>query len=159
MKEIELTQGYLALIDDDDYEIVKDVSWRVFKRNDRRTKYARGWAKVNGKFKSILLHRMILGLPHYDKRQADHINGDGLDNRRENLRICTNRQNAQNRKKRQGCLSKFKGVVRHGKKWRVQIWKDGVKMGSKVFGTEEEAAKAYDVKAVELFGEFANTNF
>ncbi|MCK5341869.1 MAG: HNH endonuclease [Candidatus Heimdallarchaeota archaeon] len=159
--DIKLTQGYVTLIDNEDHERMKTISWRVFKRPNKRTMYARGWIKINGKFKSILMHRFIMNLRSGDNKQVDHINGNGLDNRKGNLRICNNKQNAQNRGKRINCVSKFKGVARvsNSNKWQAQIWHNGKKIYLGVFSKEEDAAKAYDIEANKLFGEYSNINF
>jgi len=93
----------------------------------------------------------------------DHINGNGLDNRRENLRLCTRSENRRNSQKQSGCSSGFKGVLKHkdGRKtpWVATICLKGNKKRSRVFKTEIEAAQWYDEMAKEHHGEFAKLNF
>jgi len=105
------------------------------------------------------MHRVILDAPM--NMLVDHINGNGLDNRRENLRICTNTENLRNRGKDRDNTSGYKGVVikKGEKKFRAQIRvnQKTIHLGS--FSTPEEAARAYDDAAREYFGEFAWTNF
>jgi len=144
MKEIPLTQGHVALVDDRDYARVSKHHWSF----EDRGKYG-GYAKgsVNGKM--VRMHRFILGLPS-GKGFVDH-KRDGLDNRRSNLRVATKRQNAQHRRKLTIGTSKYKGASLHNGKWRMQIMV--------TYDSEVEAAKAYDVVAKALYGKFARTNF
>jgi len=108
--------------------------------------------------KEIQMHREILGLTD-PKQKVDHINGNRLDNRRENLRVVTDSQNHMNRVKGPG-TSKYKGVSRCGKnRWRVFIGKDYKKYRYGPFTDEVEAALFYDMKALELFGQYARPNF
>jgi len=121
--------------------------------------------QINGKQHRILMHREILGLKYGDKRQADHINHNTLDNRRCNLRICSHQQNGMNqRKHRTWCgketSSRYNGVSwrKDVKKWGARICFNGKHIHLGYFTSEAEAAKAYDTKALELFGEYANLN-
>jgi hypothetical protein len=92
--------------------------------------------------------------------QCDHINHNGLDNRRCNLRLCTHQQNCFNKKPKPGCTNKYKGVYRshESKKWRAEIRRNGRKIHIGHFDYEQDAAIAYDDYAIELFGEFAYLN-
>ena len=160
MKQIPLTLGKFTIVDDEDYRRFSQHKWYTFK--NRNTYYAvrHVWQK-GGKTKSILMHREILGLKAGDSRKSDHRDGNGLNNLRENLRICTHIENSRNRHAVRG-TSKYKGVHRatkRGKKWQVGIRYNNkyIHLGS--FTDEVEAAKVYDIKAKELFGEFAYTNF
>lgn len=115
-------------------------------------------ATVNGE--KLLMHRFIMGCVKGDNKIIDHINGNGLDNRKENLRICTSSQNGMNQniwKKKK--TSKYKGVNLLNGRWRSGIKFKGKKINLGTFGTEKEAALIYDRKAKELFGPFAKTNF
>ena len=176
-KEIQLTKGYVAIVDDDDYEWLSKYRWcaSVDKREDQgnytsaRTtiyKYFEGykWRR------SVKMHRLIMDAKRGEI--VDHINGDPLDNRRSNLRLCTAAENARNHKKQElinksPCTSEYKGVTLSTKKtpygdyqyWRAQITVDGVNHYLGQFKTEEDAATAYDVAAEEHHGEFARTNF
>jgi hypothetical protein len=113
--EVELTQGKSALVDESDYDIVSKYRWHV--RKDGRRLYA--GTNIEGKV--IGMHRLILGVR--DGEECDHISGDGLDNRRCNLRIVTNQQNMMNMRKRFGCSSIYKGVSRsrNAKRWIAKI--------------------------------------
>ncbi|MFA5783567.1 MAG: AP2 domain-containing protein [Phycisphaerae bacterium] len=152
---IALTQGYFAIVDADDYEQLNKYKWHV--RVDR-TPTSRGYAyRSEGKTK-IAMHRQILNAPQ--QLYCDHINHDGLDNRRANLRLCTPQQNACNRKPLER-TSKYKGVYRSrgNKKWRAEIRNNGRKIHIGYYYYEKDAAIAYDDWAIELFGEFAYLNF
>ena len=154
MKRIPLTQGLCAIVDDEDYEWLNQWKWCAANHNGH-------WYAVrreNGREQSM--HRQILDLRFGDKRQTDHIDGDGLTNKRTNLRVCTPAQNQYNQKQKTAS-SKFKGVRWHKKarKWQAQIqFKQKVSYIG-LFISEIDAARAYDEKAIELFGELANLNF
>jgi hypothetical protein len=108
--------------------------------------------------RSKTLHKNLLG-----KQQKgyviDHINRNKLDNRLENLRVITSRENSYNRTKSKSSKNKYKGVIKKNNKYVASITKDGVKREIGGFETEEDAAKMYDMMAEELFGEFAGFNF
>lgn len=164
MKKIPLTKNKFALVDDEDYERLNRFKWHAL--DSRGTHYAvRNRPTKNGKRGPIRMHRDILNLKLGDKRQADHIDGNGLDNRKSNLRICNNRQNCQNRKPRQG-TSRFKGVSFHcrkdrpnWKRWLTQIQINGKNKHVGYYKDEVRAAMAYDEIALKAFGEFARLNF
>lgn len=154
MKKIPLTQGKVALVDDADYPKVAKYKW--FLRKEKYTGYAaRSYKKPDGRVGVIRMHRLILDAPsHLD---VDHINGNGLDNRRCNIRLCTRQENVWNTRARHGKTSRYKGVCwdKASKKWKAQINIDGKKHSIGRFTKEKEAAKAYQKKAKEAFGEFA----
>lgn len=153
MKEIPLKHG-VALIDDEDYERLKD--WRWYSSSRGRTVYAAGRNEFGGRGrqqKERFMHRVILGLTDR-KVLVDHINHDGLDNRKENLRLCTTEENSHNRRKRIKSSSRFKGVYPRGGRWQVAIRANGLYQYLGTYGSEEEAAEAYLAAATKLHGEF-----
>ena len=157
MKTIPLTQGKVAIVDNEDWEKLLQCKWYVI---EGKTKwYAMRRSSDNGKRRTIYMHREILKPP--SRMDTDHINGDGLDNRRSNLRIATRAQNKQNARSQRGSTSKYKGVCwnRNATKWQAQICVDIKHIYLGLFDNEEEAARAYDKRARELFREFALTNF
>ncbi len=154
MIEIPLTKCKVALIDEDDFNLVGNLRWcasqngqnwyamRALPRNGRRQLHQR-------------MHHLILG-----KSLIDHINGNGLDNRRENLRIASNRENCFNQRKRAGS-STYKGVCFdiESDKWLVQIQVNGKRKKIGRFKNEVEAALAWDEAARLYYKEFAALNF
>ena len=159
MRYIKLTQGQRAIVDDDMYEYLNQWKWHAMKHGV--TYYAARKDNDSGKNgqsrSAILMHRVILAVP--DDKGTDHINHDGLDNRILNLRICSASENQGNRLPSKNCTSKYKGVSRDGKKWRAKIQHRKVSYSLGVFCDEISAAQIYDVKAKELFGEYARLNF
>lgn len=157
MREIILSGGRaVALIDDVDAPIVEPFTWQVREMTfggNRHHVYRYACRKADGR--TLMLHRAIMQPPA--GMVVDHINGDGLDNRRENLRIATRKQNAQNRRKHKPTSSRFIGVYwhRYGKRWVAEI--RGEHLG--MFTSEEAAARAYDAAARSKYGEFASLNF
>lgn len=151
--EIPLTQGKVALIDVADWPLVADFKWKAY-HHPKSTIY---YAQAKLQRSRVDMHRLLLGRPA--GREIDHVNGDGLDNRRANLRICTTSQNQLNRGKSMRNTSGFKGVSRHGCSWRACVMVDGKKYELGCFSTAEQAAYAYDALARELHGEFARLNF
>ena len=159
MKEIKLTQGKVALIDDADFELVSKYKWHA--HFDGYNWYARTNPIQEGKRSLLLMHRLILGLERGDKRQGEHIHHNGLDNRRKEIRICNHQQNHFNRKSNKNTTSHFKGVHWHSKigKWIAQFKKKKSVHYLGCWELEEVAALAYDIAATREFGEFANCNF
>lgn len=156
MKEIILTQGKVALVDDEDYEELIKYKWYAWRSQKSRTFYAR---RCDGMYKKVYMHRQILGL-NKTRRQGEHIDHNGLNNTRSNLRISTQAQNVYNLPHRVKSSSPYKGVSinKLNKNWRVQIKKEGKKVFDGSFKTAEEAALAYNEQAVKIFGEFAYLN-
>lgn len=158
MKEIRLTQGEIAFVDDEDFEYLNQWEWHTVKY--KYTNYARRRPLINGKLTTINMHRQIMKTPI--NMEVDHIDHNGLNNQKSNLRNCTHRQNAMNNSSRGS--SKYLGVSIVGRGRQKGMISAEIKMNYRkihigVFSTEIEAAKAYDKKAKELFGEFANLNF
>jgi hypothetical protein len=153
MKEILLTQNHVVIIDNDDYEKIKKYKWRLH-RAMSNLKYA--IATINNK--PILMHRFLLGLD--PKLHTDHINGNSLDNRKKNLRICTHAENMRNRKKSKNNTSGFKGVwwAKDKKRWKAEIYKNGKKIHLGSYKDILGAARAYNKGALKYHGEFARLN-
>ena len=155
---ISLTQGKTTVIDLEDFEKVRKYKWTTFQY--RHSAYAgRSTPKIKGKKDTMFMHRLILDA--HKGREVDHINGDGLDNRRCNIRLCSKSQNQANRKKQLGLSSQYKGVSWHKKdrKWMSSIKLNGKSIYLGEFNREIDAAYIYDDAARKYFGEFANTNF
>jgi len=160
VKTISLTQGKVALVSNKDYEMLSKYKWRVI--NYRNVCYAFRSIRIGKNVINIRMHREILGLKRGDKKQVDHINHNGLDNRRINLRQCTNAENHHNQRKfLHNCSSMYKGVswYERDKKWQSLIRFNNKRIFLGKFDSEIEAAKIYDCKAKQLFGQFALTNF
>ena len=151
MKYIELTRGKQAIVDDCDYDKVSQYKWWIQPSGDFY--YADGW--VNGKH--IKMHHFLLTTPK--GMEVDHINHNGLDNRRCNLRVCTRAQNQHNRMKGRG-ISRFKGVNRHPDdgKWVARIGYEGARLHLGRFHSEDDAGLAYNNAAIALYGEYALLN-
>lgn len=154
MKIIPLTQGYEAIVDDEDYVWAASLfPWCVSKSSNKR------YASKRQNKKIVYLHRLLMNAPA--GVEVDHINGNGLDNRRENLRLCSHADNQRAKKPQRGGTSPYRGVYwykRH-QKWATKIQRldDVYFLG--YFSEEEDAARAWDKKAKELFGDFAYQNF
>lgn len=144
---IDLTNGGFALIDAIDYDLVCSHTYYCID--------CRGVAYAARGHDRIMMHHDITGT----KAKYDHINGDGLDNRRSNLRLCTHSQNMQNLPRRSDNTSGYKGVVRKGSGWRARIQSAGKVYDGGTHNTPEEAARAYDELAKKHHGEFAWLNF
>lgn len=150
--EIPLTQGKVALIDDADLALVSKYKWCVM--NSRHTSYAMCAMPADNNRK-LYMHRIILSAPV--GIEVDHVNSNGLDNTRANIRLCTasqNRCNADHKSKRL-----YRGVRQSGPKWQAFIgWrKKQTYLG--IYDTAEDAARSYDEAARRLHGEFARLNF
>lgn len=160
MKKIPLTRGYEALVEEQDSESLSAYKWFVV--FSRSTPYAIACdGSVNGKQRRVMMHRLI-AKPE-DGLLVDHINHNTIDNRRENLRVCTRSENCRNRKLGTPHSSKYKGVClsqRGGevKKWVAQITVNGRTRKIGRYVTEEDAARAYDEYAKKTFGSFALPN-
>lgn len=144
----------VAIIDDEDFDRVSQHTWYAFP--GRHTFYAGTNIRRDDRQVQLAMHRLLLGLGFGDKRFGDHVDGNGLNNRRQNIRIATRGQNGANRRSAKGSSSRFVGVSfnKYHKKWTAKIrtrW-----LG--YFETEVEAAAAYNEAALHSHGEFARLN-
>jgi hypothetical protein len=146
MKEIALSQGKFALVDDEDFEELNRYKWWVEKH--RNTFYAKRDIWNGSKKVCIRMHRVLLNCP--ETKFSDHVDGNGLNNQKANLRIATNRQNLQNR--HVSASSKYPGVSwqKNEKKWQSAIYINGKSIHLGLFNNEEEAFEAYASKVYEI---------
>ena len=174
--------NYTVLIDEEDWDKVKNYTWRLLydtkysrigairtnvirepreKRNPVFTSRRGGtWEKRGFKEKQINIHNVILDHdPNKSNLIVDHINGNVLDNRKCNLRLCTRAENARNVKKSKSNTSGYIGVSKEYKKWLACVTLNGKAYRVGRFEDKVEAARARDRKAIELHGEFAKLNF
>ena len=156
MKEIQLTQGKVALVDDEDYEYLNQFKWHVNKYGNIFYAY-RNIKKLNGKQSSFSMHRTIMNANK--GCIIDHINQDTLDNRKINLRICTQSQNQMNRNKTIKNKTGYKGVIqKSNNKFGVQITLNKKIIHIGYYIDPKDAARAYNEAAIKYHGEFANLN-
>ena len=157
MKEILLTQGKVALVDDEDYEYL--MQWKWFANKKGSTFYAVRSLHSNNVRKTIFMHRLITNNIN-TKMQTDHLNGNGLDNRKINLRICTTSQNSMNRGLQINNTTGFKGVNydKFSNKFRAQIRVNNIYKNLGYYIDPKDAARAYNAAAIKLHGEFAKLN-
>ncbi len=154
-----LNKDKIAIVDEEDFEFLSHFRWHAKKPSNSNCWYAYSYQKTRPK--TISMHREIL--KHHgilkDKTSVDHIDGNGLNNQKSNLRLATASQQISNRGMHKNNKCGFKGVSTHGNKFRATICfnKHWIYLGA--FETAIEAANAYDKKAFELFGEFAKLNF
>lgn len=157
MKEIPLTQGKVALIDDEDYERVMQYNWTVYQSHKRWTFYAHCHPTTG----TTELHRFILGLKRGDRVMVDHRNGNGLDNQKSNLRICSYSENQWNHVIPINNTSGYIGIGYHkkSKKWyaRSCVQRKHFYLGS--FDNKNKAAIAHDKAVLHLHGDFATLNY
>lgn len=152
---VPLSRGLVALVDDADLPLVLSFgSWSAMPRN--RTYYARRTVRREGGGSSQYMHRVLVDWP-----RVDHINGDGLDNRRCNLRPATHADNMRNARLRVDNSSGFKGVTasKRAGRWAAAIHVNGRRLHLGSFEDAQDAARAYDAAALTYFGEFARLNF
>ena len=171
MKYIDLTQGKKAIVDDEDYEKLSKFKWHAQKHNrqggaswyavrhyrDKKIKNKHGQSKITIQ----AMHRVIMNAPK--GKNIDHINGNPLDNRKKNLRICTHQQNLWNSRYNKTPDHPYKGVLKFHSKghpgWQVFIGYNGQTIRLGWFKSAIVAAKTYDKLAKALFGDFACLNF
>ena len=158
MKEINLTQGKVALVDDEDYDYLMQWKWLISKSGNFIYAGRNVWMKKEHKYKMILMHRIIMNTPQ--GLDVDHIDHNGLNNQKYNLRNCTNAENKWNSSIRQN--KKYKGIRKRienrSNPFEAYITFNGRFIHLGHFKTEEDAARAYNNAAKEYFGEFANPN-
>ena len=154
MTYLPLSQGYVAIVDDEDFDYLVQYSWYAKKASGRKGSqyYAQNW-------KLGKMHRFIMKCPK--GMQVDHINHNPMDNRKSNLRICTLKENLYNRRRKPHpkTNSRYLGVFPSGKKWVASIGVNYKKIHIGTFTTADDAAKAYDREARKHFGQYANLNF
>lgn len=156
-KEIQLTQGKVAIVDDCDYEYLSQFRWHA--QQTHNIWYAvRSLPRVDGKQKAELMHRIILDAPKGS--DVDHIDGDGLNNQRGNLRVASRAQNLWNRRRSARNTSGYTGVSwdKGIGKWTAYISEGGKTRHLGCFATAEEAAVARNSVAIQIYGEFARLN-
>lgn len=153
-KELPINSQVTAIVDDDMFDYLSQFKWRI----DRNGYILRGTRK-NGHYKNIWMHQEVISVQEGFK--ADHIDRNKYNNTRKNLREATPQQNRMNQPAREKGVSQYKGVSWHKrvKRWVANLGAKGHKKHLGCFDTEIEAAKAYDKRAKELFGEFAYLNF
>ncbi|GAJ07077.1 unnamed protein product, partial [marine sediment metagenome] len=151
MREIILTQGKAAIVDNEDFGYLSRFKWHAVRVGHNW--YANRNIKTMDGYKSQRMQWDILG------KNTDHKNGNGLDNRRDNLRTCTKAQNTRNQRREPTKLSPYKGVkrkvYRYRIMWEAKISVEGRQIYLGLFGIAEEAALAYNKAALIYFGEFA----
>ena len=158
MGEILLTRGKVAIVDDEDYSYLNQWKWNYKSKGHGNTGYAVRDITENGIYKAVLMHREIIRPS--DSMEVDHIDGNGLDNRKVNLREATRSQNQQAKGRQRNNTSGYKGVSYDAEKdkWRAQITYKGKghKLGR--YKIIEDAARAYNKAAIKYHGEFASLN-
>ena len=151
---VELSQGLFALVDETDLEKVVKLNWHALA--DEHTHYAIAHVRTGGRYvRSWKMHRYLLEIDS-PKLIIDHVNGNGLDNRRCGLRTCTNAENLRNRRVSSNSRSRLKGAYwcEQGQRWRSSVLEDGKQKHLGYFDTPEEAHAAYCAEAQKLHGDF-----
>ena len=158
MKEIQLTQGKVALIDDEDYKLLVVHKWHIH-MTDGKLYAGRAQRKANGKYEVFRMQWAIMGAKH-----IDHVDGNGLNNQRYNLRKSTILQNTQNRTKTTSATTSiykgvYKNTAQNRTKWSAYITVNKKRIWLGQFDLEIDAARCYDERALKEFGEFSKLNF
>lgn len=160
-KEIRLSNGMVTLVDDEDYEYLMSFNWHACNQGEGRVYVMRHEPRQKGKSgKTVRMHRELTAAP--PGTVVDHINHNTLDNRKRNLRVCSQHGNQANRMKTKGInTSKYKGVSwdQDRSRWKAQIAPNRKNRLIGRFLSEKEAALAYDSAALQCFGQFAKVNF
>jgi hypothetical protein len=162
VREIPLTQGMVALVDDADFERVSAYRWIYHRPSHSRAGYAQTTVRLEkgrgGRSKNPRMHQLIYG-PVPPGMTIDHIDGDGLNNQRRNLRVASRAEQCWNRRPRSESKTGFKGVFPASPgRWIARIRCQSGQWYLGTFSSPEEAARAYDAKARELYGDFAYLN-
>ncbi|MDD5381880.1 MAG: HNH endonuclease [Phycisphaerae bacterium] len=162
MKTIQLTQGKTSIISNSDFGKVSKLKWQycLVGRKGHKRECVMWRGKIDRQKVTIIMSRLIMDCP--PSKEVDHRNGNRLDNRRCNLRVCSHAENMRNQKKKVGknIHSKYKGVALvQDKYWMSVLTYNYKTVYLGYHKTEKEAALVYDKKAKELFGEYANLNF
>jgi len=155
MRELPLPKGLVALVDDEDYDDLCRFRWHVSRRRGGAVYVMRDiWR--GGHTREYLHRRIMQPAPG---QTVDHVNGDPFDNRRANLRLCTQAENCRNVRKK-AVARPYKGVrpTRNGRRYVAEIGHDGTTHYLGTFDTAEAAARAYDAEAMRVFGSFARPN-
>ena len=156
-REIPLTKGKVALVDDEWYDMLRTVSWCISQGTGGKAYAVSGaMCHARGRSHSELMHRAIADAPR--DKVVDHINGDTLDNRRANLRICTQQDNMFNSTVKPRGASRYRGVSLWKGKWRACIVVRRKQRHLGIFPDEASAALAYNRAATESFGKYAQLN-
>jgi hypothetical protein len=151
MKQIPLTKGQSSVVDDEDYLELAAYRWYCTSNG-----YAARAEKIDGKYRMILMHRLLLNAPLHC--QCDHRDGNKLNNTRQNLRLATPQQNVTNRAKTRLNTSGYKGVTAFSNRWQAKIGVDGKTIHLAYHDTALAASIVYDHAARRFFGEFARLN-
>ena len=151
---IPLSQGLYAIVDGKNYERLSMHKWHAAENG--KTYYAGRYIRRKSKRTTISMHREILGLCFGDGKKTDHVNHCGLDNREQNIRVCTHQQNMCNRELQSNNTSGYAGVYwyKQSKKWSAIIKNNGILNYLGLFNSKKEAIRTYEKKSVELKGEF-----
>ncbi len=156
MKEIKLTKGFSAQVDDEDYDRINQYKWYV--KKDRNTYYAVRDSRKKGKRRYFSMHREILNNP--TGTLTDHKDRNGLNNQRSNIRVCTRLENNKNVHLRKDSTTGIKGVCfdKRSKRWCANIGFNGRLRWLGYFNTPKDAEKVYDEANIRLFGDFSSPN-
>ena len=158
-KKIPLTKGKSAIVDNNDYDILAKYSWYSNESSTTPYAYRSRWISGENRSVEIPMHHVVMNCVGRGE-EVDHINGNGLDNRKENLRFVTRAQNNWNQKPRNCTSSRYKGVSWNKRReyWESYIQVNNRKHHLGSYQNEEMAALAYDLSALCMRGEYARVN-
>ena len=154
-------KGYDVEIDEEDLPFFKSKKWNIHKASKSNTGYVYTWICENGIVNMMQMHRLLMGVHGDSTYVVDHIDHNGLNNKRSNLRLCLYAENSWNQQIRKNNTTGYKGVSLKGEinKYYARIMKNYIPQDMGCYKTPEEAAVAYDIAALHLYGEYACTNF